>query len=152
MGSQVRASSVIASCCGVIYHFSFFSSSPFDFLYYRPYYGGYYGTTAVRDPEEMGFLESVFSYIFGDGNPNEGLEERRLSLVANMIRENQGSVTAEQLAPYCDDAPPPNPNADLQAYVDEVRNDIFLSLLVVVVFVSILRFDSFTNTQQQTHK
>jgi hypothetical protein len=97
----------------------FWGPSPFDFLYYRPYYGGYYGTTAVRDPEEMGFLESVFSYIFGDGNPNEGLEERRLSLVANMIRENQGSVTAEQLAPYCDDAPPPNPNADLQAYVDE---------------------------------
>lgn len=117
-------------------------------MYYRPYYGGYYGTTAVRDPEEMGFLESVFSYIFGDGNPNEGLEERRLSLVANMIRENQGSVTAEQLAPYCDDAPPPNPNADLQAYVDEVRNDIFLSfvVVVVVVFVSILTFDSFTNT------
>ena len=99
-------------------------NSPFDFLYYRPYYGGYYGSTATatvnKDPEEMGFLEGVFSYIFGDGNPNPGLEERRLSLVANMIRNHEGSVTAEQLAPYCHDVPPPpNANADLQMYVDE---------------------------------
>lgn len=36
-----------------------------------------------------------------------------------MIRSNQGSVTAEQLAPYCDEAPAPNANADMQAYVDE---------------------------------
>lgn len=49
----------------------FWGPSPFDFFYYRPYgYYGYYGGQGpARDPEEMGFFESVFSYIFGDGNP-----------------------------------------------------------------------------------
>lgn len=105
----------------------FWGPSPFDFFYYRPYYGGYYGRAGLppeRDPDEMGFLESVFSYIFGDGNPNEGLEERRLSLAANMIRSNMGSVTAEQLAPFCDDAPPPRVDADQSAYVDEVSMNV----------------------------
>lgn len=95
-----------------------FGPSPFDFFYYRPYgYFGYYGPNA-RPPEQMGFLESVFSYIFGDGNPNAGLEERRLALAANMIRENGGAVTAEQLAPFCDDIPSPNDD-DGSTYVDE---------------------------------
>ena len=104
----------------------FWGPSPWDFFYYRPYYGYYGGGDApfgrpARDPDEMGFLESVFSYIFGDGNPNEGLEERRLSIAANMIRENKGSVTAEQLAPFCDEAPPPKISDDASsAYVDEV--------------------------------
>jgi hypothetical protein len=101
--------------------------SPFDFFYYRPYGSyGYYGQSTdgvVKDPEDMGFLESVFSYVFGDGNPNAGLEEKRLSLAAQMIRNNKGAVTAEQLAPYCD-APDVSDN-DLStsgssgSYVDE---------------------------------
>jgi hypothetical protein len=92
--------------------------SPFDFFYYRPYgYYGYYGNAVERrDPDEMGFLESVFSFVFGDGNPNNSLEERRLSLAAQMIRDNNGAVTAEQLAPYCD-APDPDDSSD--TYVDE---------------------------------
>lgn len=98
----------------------FWGPSPFDFFYYRPYGSyGYYGDVQAgerRDPSKMGFLESVFSYIFGDGNPNQGLEEKRLSLAAQMIRDNQGAVTSEQLAPFCD-APAPD---DLPgSYVDE---------------------------------
>lgn len=81
----------------------FWGPSPLDLFYYRPYYG-YYGTprntAGYKDPEEMGFLESTFSYIFGDGNPNQDIEERRLQLVSNVIRENGGAVTAEQLAPF----------------------------------------------------
>jgi hypothetical protein len=98
----------------------FWGPSPFDFFYYRPYYG-YYAMPGEerRDPDEMGFLESIFSYIFGDGDPNRGLEEKRLSLAANMIRENNGSVTAEQLAPFCDDLPSPKKSKD-SGYVDEV--------------------------------
>lgn len=91
--------------------------SPFDFLYYRPYYGYY--NTPERDPEEMGFLESVFSYIFGDGNPNYKLQERRLLLATNYIRARNGAVTAEELAPFCDDAPEPDFNGDDSAYVNE---------------------------------
>ena len=92
--------------------------SPFDFFYYRPYgYYGYYGNVEERrDPSKMGFFESVFSYVFGDGNPNQGLEERRLSLAAEMIRQNNGAVTAEQLAPFCD---APEPDDRDQTYVDE---------------------------------
>jgi hypothetical protein len=82
-----------------------FGPSPFDFFYYRPYYG--YTTYQVKsyEPREMGFLESVFSYIFGDGNPNMDLEEKRLRLASYVIRQNRGAVTAEQLAPFCDDLP-----------------------------------------------
>jgi len=103
----------------------FWGPSPFDFFYYRPYGSyGYYGKSmdgVVRDPEEMSFLESVFSYVFGDGNPNAGLEEKRLSLAAQMIRNSQGAVTAEQLAPYCD-APDVSENdipSSSNAFVDE---------------------------------
>ncbi len=93
----------------------FWGPSPFDFFYYRPYYSRYYqvddggGTSARRgrNDDEMGFLESVFSYVFGDGNPNGDVEGRRISLAADMIRKNGGAVSAEQLAPYCDDAPMP---------------------------------------------
>ena len=56
----------------------------------------------------MGSLELVFSCVFGDGNPNGDVEERRLALVAEMIRNNSGVVTAELLAPFCDDIPLPN--------------------------------------------
>lgn len=80
--------------------------SPLDFLYWdRPY--GYYASPYYQRPDEMGFLPSVFSYVFGDGNPNETIEQKRLALAANMIRANNGAVTAEQLAPFCDDAPDP---------------------------------------------
>jgi hypothetical protein len=100
----------------------FWGPSPFDFFFYRPYgYYGYYGQPeATSDPEDMGILESVFSYIFGDGNPNPNLEERRLSLAASVIRQNKGAVTAEQLAPFCDDAPDPS-SVEQRGYVDEVR-------------------------------
>jgi hypothetical protein len=99
----------------------FWGPSPFDFFYYRPYYGYYSSIPAERrDPDEMGFLESTFSYIFGDGNPNLRLEEKRLSLAANMIRKNNGAVTAEQLAPFCDDASKPDLGSEEGVSVDEV--------------------------------
>lgn len=88
----------------------YWGPSPFDVFYFRPYGSyGYYGTTTseYRDPDDMGFLESIFSYLFGDGNPNAGIEEKRLALAAAVIRANKGAVTAEQLAPFCDEAPPP---------------------------------------------
>jgi len=96
----------------------FWGPSPFDFFFYRPYGSyGYYGTgNEAKDPEEMGFLESVFSFVFGDGDPNTGLEEKRLSLAAQMIRDNKGAVTVEQLAPYCD---APNIPSTSSSYVDE---------------------------------
>jgi hypothetical protein len=52
---------------------------------------------------QMGFLESVFSFLFGDGNPNADLDERRGRAIAKVIRANGGTVAAEQIAPYLDD-------------------------------------------------
>ncbi len=56
-----------------------------------------------RDPDEMGFLEGVFSFLFGDGNPNADLDDRRWREIATMIRNNDGVVIAEQIAPYLDE-------------------------------------------------
>lgn len=69
----------------------------FDPNYYEPQ------QLRQRDPNEMNFLESVFSFLFGDGNPNADLEERRWREIAAMIRSNNGVVVAEQIAPYLDD-------------------------------------------------
>jgi hypothetical protein len=70
----------------------------------------------------MGFLESVYSYLFGDGNPNFELESKRLQLASNVIRANKGAVTAEQLAPFCD----PDVDAEEESsYVNEVRAVVF---------------------------
>ncbi|BAC09005.1 hypothetical protein [Thermosynechococcus vestitus] len=52
--------------------------------------------------EEMNFFEGVYSFLFGDGNPNADLEERRWQLIGQVIRNNSGAVTAEQIAPYLD--------------------------------------------------
>lgn len=55
------------------------------------------------EDSEMNFLESVFSFIFGDGDPNPELDERRWQNVGTVIQNNDGAVIAEQLAPYFDD-------------------------------------------------
>ena len=102
---------------GGMYYNPWWGPAPFDVFYYRPY--GYYAMPdKPRDPSEMGFLESVFSYIFGDGDPNGELEAKRLQLASNMIRANNGAVTAEQLAPKCD---PDEKAGDGGSYVNEVR-------------------------------
>lgn len=51
---------------------------------------------------EMNFLEAVFSFLFGDGNPNANLEDRKWSSIATTIRNNKGAIAAEQIAPYLD--------------------------------------------------
>ncbi|NEO52158.1 MAG: hypothetical protein F6K54_03100 [Okeania sp. SIO3B5] len=51
----------------------------------------------------MNFFEAVFSFLFGDGNPNYNLDERRWQAIATVIKNNQGAVVAEQIAPYLDD-------------------------------------------------
>lgn len=52
---------------------------------------------------QMNFLESVFSFLFGDGNPNADLEEYRWQQIGSVIRHNKGAVIAEQIAPYVDE-------------------------------------------------
>lgn len=51
---------------------------------------------------EMNFLEAMFSFLFGDGNPNANLEERRWQAIGTVIRNQRGAAVAEQIAPYLD--------------------------------------------------
>ena len=91
---------------------------PFSIFYpsygYRNY-DDYRG--ARRQPEkaegDRGFLENVFSFLFGDGNPNADLEQRRYVAIANVIRNSDGVVIGEQILPYLDPVPP----ADSEDYM-----------------------------------
>ncbi|MBL1211209.1 hypothetical protein [Geminocystis sp. GBBB08] len=51
---------------------------------------------------ELNFLESIYSFLFGDGNPNANFEEKRWRGIATIIQNNNGAIIAEQLAPYLD--------------------------------------------------
>ncbi|XZO01107.1 MAG: hypothetical protein ACM65L_21765 [Microcoleus sp.] len=69
----------------------------------EPYYQRRSRLTSQKP--EMNFLEAVFSFLFGDGNPNYNLEDRKWSSIAAVIRNNQGAIVAEQIAPYLDNLP-----------------------------------------------
>ena len=95
---------------------------PLDFLYYtRPY----------RAPGEMGFLQSCFSLLFGDADPNKSpvssLEQRRSRAIAALVRANGGTVSAEQLAPFLD--PPADPE-EWEASLEGWREDWVLPALL----------------------
>jgi hypothetical protein len=77
--------------------FWFFSPDYYD----RPYQSR--RTTRGKSTSEMNFLEAVFSFLFGDGNPNADLEEKRWQAIAAVIRNNRGAVIAEQIAPFLDE-------------------------------------------------
>lgn len=70
---------------------------------FLPDYGGAERRRATGLDGRMSFLEAVYSFLFGDGNPNADLEERRWKAIAATIRNNRGAVVAEQIAPYLDD-------------------------------------------------
>ncbi|KAG9459103.1 hypothetical protein H6P81_003611 [Aristolochia fimbriata] len=83
------------------------------FWYWDPYY---YRRRRVEKAEGMNFVESVFSFVFGDGDPNQGLEEERWKQIGQYIASNGGVVTAEELAPYLD-VPPNGKNSDDESYI-----------------------------------
>ena len=90
-----------------------FGPSPLDLFLPRPYYG-YYGWFAP--PPRMSLPEAIFSFVFGDGDPNQALRAARLRGLADVIKRNGGAAVAEQLAPFCD---PPPPDRDDETLVDE---------------------------------
>ncbi|MEM6253717.1 MAG: hypothetical protein AAF821_12425 [Cyanobacteria bacterium P01_D01_bin.156] len=75
---------------------------------------GYTGGGRDRNRHDLNFLESIYSFLFGDGDPNKNLDEKRWGAIATVIRNNRGAVTAEQLAPYLDNA---NLDDDLEDYM-----------------------------------
>jgi len=63
----------------------------------------YYRRRRVVDPQEMGFLESIYSCVFGDGDPNEDVfEQQRWNALGRYIQSRGGVATAEELAPFLD--------------------------------------------------
>lgn len=75
----------------------FFSPDPY------PYSSRDRASISPNSPQkELNFLEAIFSFLFGDGNPNADAEERRWHQIATVIRNNQGAVVAEQIVPYLD--------------------------------------------------
>ena len=65
---------------------------PLDFLYYsRPYY------RYNDDPQEMGFLQSCFSFLFGDADPNSDFQRRTSLAVAALIRQVRRRRTPDLL-------------------------------------------------------
>ncbi|MEL7355739.1 MAG: hypothetical protein AAFN40_04155 [Cyanobacteria bacterium J06560_6] len=57
----------------------------------------------LKNGEQLQFLEAIFSFLFGDGNPNTDLEERRWQTIGTVIRNNGGAIAAEQVVPYLDE-------------------------------------------------
>ena len=57
---------------------------------------------SVERKNDLNFLEAIFSFLFGDGNPNFDLEERRWQAIGTVIRNYGGAVVAQQIAPYLD--------------------------------------------------
>jgi len=55
--------------------------------------------------QPLNFVEAVFSFVFGDGDPNTGYDERRWRALGRFIQSRNGVVTGEEMAPYLD--PPP---------------------------------------------
>ncbi len=77
---------------------------PDIFWFFDPYYDRRrrQRRRQAREEEEMNFLEAIFSFLFGDGNPNADLEEERWQEIGGVIRNHQGAVVGEQIAPYVD--------------------------------------------------
>jgi hypothetical protein len=97
------------------------------FWFFSPDYGTYEarGRKQKKDrssqKSQLNFLEAVFSFLFGDGNPNTDREDRRWQDVGTVIRNSRGAVIAEQIAPYLD---------DLGSPFDRETEDYMLPVLV----------------------
>jgi len=80
-------------------------------LLFPPFPFGYYGYGWFSPPPKMSLPEAIFSFVFGDGNPNAALRAARVRAMSGVIRANGGAVVAESLAPYLDPPASPTPNS-----------------------------------------
>lgn len=90
---------------GFDFHFGFFDYLILrDLFYFTAQSTGQviydYNSPTIKRRQKSNFLLNCFSFLFGDGNPNEGLEEKRWQLIANVIKKHNNIMIAEQLAPY----------------------------------------------------
>lgn len=101
---------------GFVFIPRFWIGDLFWFFHYDQYYGNRYNRSRYSqqrnrrpsrlhsgDDDGMNFLEAVFSFLFGDGDPNGDLEERRWQAIGAVVQNNGGAIAAEQVVPYLDD-------------------------------------------------
>lgn len=75
---------------------------PLDWLlFWDPRYARRQRARADRG-DRLSFLEAVFSFVFGDGDPNENFAARRWRALAAHVRRLGGVVSAEEMAPFLD--------------------------------------------------
>jgi hypothetical protein len=117
----------------------------FDYLILRDLfawnnsYSSYGGNRSLANqPRKQGnFLYNCFSFLFGDGNPNARLEDERWRMVARVIREHDGVITANELAAYTD-ADPNNEDGVLPVLVRfDGRPEVTDSGNIVYLFPSL---------------
>lgn len=67
----------------------------------------------IQRRETMSFAEAVYSFLFGDGDPNEHFDTQLYQRAAQYIQRQQGFVTAEELAVFSRNVPalPANSNS-----------------------------------------
>lgn len=89
---------------GGFFFFPRFWFSPDIFWIFTPDYQQrrYQRQLSNSTENELNFLESIYSFLFGDGNPNPNLEDKRWRDITTVIENNNGAIIAEQLAPYLD--------------------------------------------------
>jgi flagellar basal body-associated protein FliL len=89
---------------GGFFFFPRFWFSPDIFWIFTPDYQQrrYQRQLSNSAENQLNFLESIYSFLFGDGNPNSNLEDKRWRSIATVIENNNGAIIAEQLAPYLD--------------------------------------------------
>ena len=91
---------------GNFFFFPHFWFTPDFFWIFSPgYQQRRYSRSLSRSREkenELNFLESIYSFLFGDGDPNPNLEERRWQNIGTIIKNNHGAIVAEQVAPHLD--------------------------------------------------
>jgi hypothetical protein len=81
---------------------NFWIGPDFFWLFY-PDYDYRRQRRAKTERSQMNFLEAIYSFLFGDGNPNLDLEETRFATIGQIVQNNDGAVVAEQIAPYLDE-------------------------------------------------
>ena len=57
-------------------------------------------------PAQLNFLEAVYSFLFGDGDPNADLEDRQDRAIAGRIADSGGAIAVEETLPYLQLPPP----------------------------------------------
>lgn len=101
-----------SSGSGGVFFFPSFWIGPDIFWFFDPNYTSHRQQQrqqpAAGNQKPMNFLEAIFSFLFGDGNPNADLEERRWQEIGTVIRNNGGAAVAQQIAPYLDDIEVPS--------------------------------------------